>query len=67
MLNTASCADYPQQTYNNSEEALPTANENIDPVPVVHVMEHPRMNVSRAISEEDLIVGMRTRLKAIFA
>lgn len=66
MQNTVGCTNYPQHTYNNPEESLPTVRESVEPVPVVQIMIHSRLDVSRAISEEELMAGMRTRLKAIF-
>lgn len=67
MRNTAANTIHTQHTNSNPEEILPMVNENIEPVPVVQIMGHPRMDVSRAISEEELMERMRTRLKAIFA
>lgn len=56
-----------EHRYAWKEEILPTANEDIVPIPVVQVMQHPRMDLSRGISEEELMARMQTRLKAMFS
>lgn len=56
-----------RKRYTMEEGILPSANENIEPVPVVQVMPHRRLDISRGISEEELMSQMRTRLKAMFS
>lgn len=54
------------QTYTTSPETLSIVNEDIE-VAYVQTSPHQRMDLSRAITEDELMTRMQTRLRGMFA